>query len=445
VVTSPPFGRPRPSSGLDRYCDEGDCRSRKLSRSTRYVQEQAVGRDPPSRIGLERSDIIGLGSEKCPANVGGNVRRDGVKRKPAKGPPLREEPEASRRRYVSAPNRGQDCITAGLGRRKWKRKEVRVVSVVGVEPRHQTESPIHGPLSPWAEVRSPGETLFELSLHNPNSGPLRCIVPEKMRYEDMIQSKFPFGEGSRDVSDTPRTANTRLQHVHACHTQSHLFLYHHATTYCVSDNAWIDSAAVQRPTQTRTMTAPRNSAAVHLRRISEGVPRDPQQVLTAAFTAIDYLDCIKNLARWQIDPQAYINGLDQVGSRLSVLVSDPLTPLLHQILDTLSPELDIYKRCLRALRKTCGIYGLLPASHFLSPEFIVVNKRPFASGGFAEVWKVRSRDNQTFAVKRLKIHEVDSLADMNKVLRLCCSVPTRISYWKTTPRDTAKRLSSASE
>lgn len=193
------------------------------------------------------------------------------------------------------------------------------------------------------------------------------------------------------------------------------------------------------------MAATRNSAADHLRRISRGVPRDPQRVLTAAFTATDYPDCIRNLAQLQIDPQAYINGLDQVGSRLSVLVSDPLTPLLHQILDTLSPELDIYKRCLRALRKACGIYGLLPASHFLPPGLTTVNKRPYASGGFADVWKARSRDNQAFAVKCLRIYEVDNLVEMNKVLRLCCQAPTRISHCKTAPRNTAKRLSFAEE
>ena len=194
--------------------------------------------------------------------------------------------------------------------------------------------------------------------------------------------------------------------------------------------------------QLKPMAATRNSAAVHLRRISQGVPRDPQRVLTAAFTAIDYPDCIKNLERWRIDPQAYINGLDQVGSRPSVLASDPLTPLLDQILDTLSPHLDIYKRCLRALRKACGIYGLLPPSHFMPPGLTTANKRPHASGGFADVWRARNMDNQYYAVKHIRIYEVDNFADITKVLRPYCVV---LSYWKTAPRNTAKRLSSAGE
>ena len=183
-----------------------------------------------------------------------------------------------------------------------------------------------------------------------------------------------------------------------------------------------DSTSFQRPSnlypQSRPMAAPRNSAVAHLRRISQGVPLDPQQVLTAAFTAIDYQDCIKNLPKWRIDPQAYIDGLDQVDSRLSVLVNHPLTPVLRQILDTLSSNSDIYKRCLRALRKACGIYGLLPVSHLLPPGLTTVSKRAFASGGFGDVWKARSRDNHLFAVKRIRIYEVDNLEDVTKVLRL---------------------------
>lgn len=190
------------------------------------------------------------------------------------------------------------------------------------------------------------------------------------------------------------------------------------------------------------MAATRDSAAAHLRRVSQGVPQDPQQVLTAAFTAIDYSDCIKNLPRWQVDPQAYINGLDQVGSHPSVLFSDRLTPLLYQILDTLSPELDIYRHCLRALVKVCGIYGLLPTSYIVPPGLTVVNKRPFASSIHAGVWKARNMDNCYFAVKHIYVYEVDDLMDLTGVLRICYSVPVRISHRRIVPRNTAGRLSS---
>ena len=52
-------------------------------------------------------------------------------------------------------------------------------------------------------------------------------------------------------------------------------------------------------------------------------------MLTAAFTATDYLDCLKNLAGCRIDPQAYIDGLDQVGSYLPVFMTSPLMADIH--------------------------------------------------------------------------------------------------------------------
>ena len=46
----------------------------------------------------------------------------------------------------------------------------------------------------------------------------------------------------------------------------------------------------------------------------DGTSQDIKQVLTAAFDAEDYLDCIKNLRVRNIEPLSYIDGLDKVGS-----------------------------------------------------------------------------------------------------------------------------------
>lgn len=74
-----------------------------------------------------------------------------------------------------------------------------------------------------------------------------------------------------------------------------------------------------------------HSAYTHLSRISKRTvsSQDARQVLTAAFTATDYLDCLKNLAGCRIDPQAYIDGLDQVGSYLPVFMTSPLMADIH--------------------------------------------------------------------------------------------------------------------
>ncbi|KAF9646106.1 kinase-like protein [Thelephora ganbajun] len=147
--------------------------------------------------------------------------------------------------------------------------------------------------------------------------------------------------------------------------------------------------------------APRMSTSDYLSLISKNEVscRDAQRVLTAVFAAHDYIDCLRDLPGWSIDPQAYIDGLDR-------------------IIDTLSPGSEFYHRCLRALRKTCGIYGFLPSSHIMPPGLILVTatnmKRPFASGGFSDVWRARGSGGQIFAIKHLRTYEVDDLQDVGK-------------------------------
>jgi len=173
---------------------------------------------------------------------------------------------------------------------------------------------------------------------------------------------------------------------------------------------------------------PKRFASVYLSLISQGEvsPRDAQQVLTAAFAAEDYIDCIRNLTGWNIDPQAYINGLDQVGCRPLMLMSSKLITVPHQMIDTLTPGSKIYDRCLRALRKTCGIYGILQSSRVVPQGLTLVTSdtmnRPFASGGFADVWKARNDNGEIFAIKHLRTYEVDDLRHVKKVLRICHSV-----------------------
>ena len=63
------------------------------------------------------------------------------------------------------------------------------------------------------------------------------------------------------------------------------------------------------------LKGPRRSASIPLSLISQNVvsPRDARRVLTDAFTADDYLECIADLTKLDVDPQAYIDGLDRVG------------------------------------------------------------------------------------------------------------------------------------
>lgn len=168
------------------------------------------------------------------------------------------------------------------------------------------------------------------------------------------------------------------------------------------------------------------SALVPLSLISQKKvsPQDAREVLTTALAAHDYTDCIENLAERRIDPQAYVDGLDHVRSRPSVLVGAFLRPFL-QTMTTLPPGSLIYYPSLRALRKTCGIYETLPASYRVPQGLTLVTigqmKRPFASGGFSDVWKARNDDGQIFAIKHLRTYETDDLTDAKKVPCLCSS------------------------
>ena len=201
------------------------------------------------------------------------------------------------------------------------------------------------------------------------------------------------------------------------------------------------------------MAAPktsRRSASAYLSLISqkEVSQKDAQEVLTTAFLAHDYIDCIKNLTGWKIDPQAYVDGLDQVCPRLPVPVGVVLTAVPHQMLNTLEHGSEVYYRCLQALRKTCGIYGIPPASFSVSQRLTLVTTggagRPFASGGFYDVWKARGDDGQIFAIKHFRTYETDDLTRTKKVPRgyhTTFCTPHKCPV----PRNTAKRSLSASK
>ena len=90
----------------------------------------------------------------------------------------------------------------------------------------------------------------------------------------------------------------------------------------------------------------------------------------------------------------------------------------RQIIDKIPINSELQRRCVRALRKTCGLYGILPTSYEVTST---LNRprygRPFASGGFSDVWKVTDEKNSdlVFAVKALRVYEQDPIEKINKV------------------------------
>lgn len=210
----------------------------------------------------------------------------------------------------------------------------------------------------------------------------------------------------------------------SCHHTPTARLYTVAPRHSIlrETETMLNPNATRRRARTTTIArTSRRSASEHLSRISKNKvpPQDAQGVLTAAFEVDDYVDCIRNLIRWEIDPQAYVNGLDQVCSRLSMHMGSMLMAVPHQIINVLSPGSGIYYRCLRVLRQTCGIYGILPTSYLMGqgPTLVTTGtmRRPFASGGFSDVWKARNDDGQIFAIKQLRTYESHGLQHVKKV------------------------------
>ena len=172
------------------------------------------------------------------------------------------------------------------------------------------------------------------------------------------------------------------------------------------------------PTTTTTTHAV-SSASISLKKVAnwDGKSQDIDQALTAAFGADDYLDCLKNLRAHDIDPPSYINNLDQV-SPYSIRNHHALFIIIWwQIIDNLSSGSELQKRCIRALRKTCGLYGILPASYTVTSVLIKLGKYPFTNGGFADVWRLADEENHelVFAGKSLRVYERDPFEKINKV------------------------------
>ncbi|KAF9789402.1 kinase-like domain-containing protein, partial [Thelephora terrestris] len=115
---------------------------------------------------------------------------------------------------------------------------------------------------------------------------------------------------------------------------------------------------------------------------------------------------------WEPEPQ------DRPG------IEDVLRCLEERLSSWVPPSSDstLRRRCIRALRKTCGLYGVLPTSYTIAFTLQGRLMRPFASGGFSDIWKMVDEANPGchFAVKSLHVYEGDPIERINK--RYCKDV-----------------------
>ena len=121
------------------------------------------------------------------------------------------------------------------------------------------------------------------------------------------------------------TLQTRASGVH--HVGSAALLIHtkpgaSSSSYKPRDSGSLPPSDIMpgEPLLPSTETSQKDSASIPLKEIAnwDGKSQDISRVLTAAFGAKDYLDCIKDLRVIGIDPQSYINSLDKVSTQLSL-------------------------------------------------------------------------------------------------------------------------------
>ena len=82
---------------------------------------------------------------------------------------------------------------------------------------------------------------------------------------------------------------------------------------------------------------------------------------------------------------------------------------------------NLKNRCFRVLRKVSPSHGILPKSYY--PEGVALSDTiPYASGGFADVWKGQ-RDGKQVCVKAFR---TQTAANLDKIKRVCGGISTRV-------------------
>lgn len=165
----------------------------------------------------------------------------------------------------------------------------------------------------------------------------------------------------------------------------------------------------RREVQPATLTpASQPSASVHLMSIVNWDGKSPgiKQTLAAAFQAANYLDCIRNLHAREIEPLLYINNLDKV-------------------IDTLPVGSDLQKRCIRALKKTCGFHEILPTSYTIPYELNKSGPHAHTYGDYCDIWKLAGSGDpdRIFAVRAFRVEDDSHIKEIYKIF--CTEVIAR--------------------
>ena len=113
------------------------------------------------------------------------------------------------------------------------------------------------------------------------------------------------------------------------------------------------------------------------------------------------------------DALTLVDILDQVSISIEAETPDLIVDFA-QAFEAPSVSLDLRRRSVRILRRLCGAQSILPRSCTLSDNISRDGDIPFASGGFADVWKGRHNGN-VVCVKAFRAYTAENLAKIKQV------------------------------
>ena len=85
-----------------------------------------------------------------------------------------------------------------------------------------------------------------------------------------------------------------------------------------------------------------------------------------------------------------------------------------QALGSFSSDNPLHRKFFHVLRLVCGIRGILPTLVLLSIDSLRASGRPFATGGYCDVWKGTLGDKE-IAIKALRVYNEDGTSIIRKV------------------------------
>jgi len=145
-----------------------------------------------------------------------------------------------------------------------------------------------------------------------------------------------------------------------------------------------------------------------LRHLDKSLSDFPDQFSNVLYGE-EYKQCVANLQGddliWLVD------YLDEV-CRCVAFPHSQLKPA--QALGEFDPSGPTFRKCLRELRSLCGARGILPTSYILSSHPLNINRHPFASGGFSDVYH-GVLDGSRVCIKRVRVYYRDGPGKATKV------------------------------